>query len=214
MDSGAPLGYRDTLPVKGHLVLAGVITSFRDFQSYERELADLRAQLERLQRIRHLSKALADDERDRDVATYLASEYAWKHAANELTTTETRLKKLREDHAEDEARFTERVALIEESNARRDHLNSLLNESSEGRLYKKLSNDIGKLEDEIERLRSLANKIDGGMGKRIKAARAWMEQVASKSGDKGLFEQENISVAEVWAALAPFTSHRPSGGRI
>ena len=155
-----------------------VITSFRDFQSYERELADLRAQLERLQRIRHLSKALADDERDRDVATYLASEYSWKHAANELTTTDTRLKKLREDHAEDEARFTELVSLIEESNARRDHLNSLLNESSEGRLFKKLSNDIGKLEDEIERLRSLANKIEGGMGKRIKAARAWMEQVA------------------------------------
>jgi len=155
-----------------------VITSFRDFQSYERELADLRAQLERLQRIRHLSKVLADDERDRDVATYLASEYSWKHAANELTTTNNRLKKLREDHAEDEARFTELVSLIEESNARRDHLNSLLNESPEGRLFKKLSNDIGKLEEEIDRLRSLANKIDGGMGKRIKAARAWMEQVA------------------------------------
>lgn len=35
-----------------------------------------------------------------------------------------------------------------------------------------------------------------------------------ESGEKGLFEQENISVAEVWAALASFTSPRPSEIRI
>lgn len=155
-----------------------VITSFRDFQSYERELSDLRSQLDRLLRIRDLSAALAKAEQDRDVATYLASEHAWKHAANEVALTDKRLAKLREDHAEDEARFNELVTLIGESNIRRDHLNTLLNESSEGRLFKKLSDDIGRLEDEIERLRSLANKIDGGLGKRIRSARTWMEQVA------------------------------------
>lgn len=155
-----------------------VITSFRDFQSYEKELADLRAQLERLQRIRELSIALAEAERDREVAGYLSAEFSWKHAIHEADHTEKRLTKLREDHAEDEARFNELVSLIDESNTRRDHLNTLLNESSEGRLFKKLSDDIGKLEDDIERLRSLASRIDGGLAKRIKAARAWAEQVA------------------------------------
>ncbi|MCB1130474.1 MAG: hypothetical protein KDN05_05045 [Verrucomicrobiae bacterium] len=155
-----------------------VITSFRDFQSYEKELADLKAQLERLQRIRDLSRELANEERDRDVATYLAAEYTWKHAANEAATTETRLGKLRDDHAGDEARLEELAALIKDSDMRKEHLNTLLNESTEGRLFKKLSDDIGRLEDEIERLRVLANRIDGGLGKRLKSARAWMEQVS------------------------------------
>lgn len=155
-----------------------VITSFRDFQSYEKELADLKAQLERLSRIREVSLGLSDAERDRDVASYLHAEYAWRHAAEETSRTKARLEKLREDHAEDELRFNELVALTQSSETRREHLNTLLNESSEGRLFKKLTDDIVRLEEEIERLRSVAGKVDGGLGKRMKTARAWMEQVA------------------------------------
>jgi uncharacterized protein YPO0396 len=155
-----------------------VITSFRDFQSYEKELADLKAQLERLQRIRALSREWNEADRDRDVAAYLKAEYEWKHSAKESADTEARLEKLREDHAEDEARFNELVEVISDSNIRREHLNTLLNESSEGRLFKKLSEDICRLEEEIERLRSIASRIDGGLGKRIKSARAWMAEVA------------------------------------
>ncbi|MGD7653039.1 MAG: SbcC/MukB-like Walker B domain-containing protein [Verrucomicrobiales bacterium] len=155
-----------------------VISSFRDFQSYEKELADLRAQLNQLQRIRDLSLTLSDAERDRAVAGYLAAEFSWRHATHEADKVESRLKQLREDHADDEARFDELVELIDESNQRREHLNSLLNESSEGRLFKRLSDEIGKLEDDIERLRNLATKINGGLGKRIKSARSWMDQVA------------------------------------
>jgi hypothetical protein len=155
-----------------------VITSFRDFQSYEKELADLKAQLERLQKIRTFSLELFEAERDRDVASYLNAEYGWKYSTQEVSSTKIRLEKLREDHSEDEQRFNELVGLIEESNSRREYLNTLLNESSEGRLFKRLTDDIVRLEEEIERLRSLANKIDGGLGKRMKIARAWMEQVA------------------------------------
>ena len=154
-----------------------VISSFRDFQSYEQELRDLRSQLERLQRIRDLSIRLRDAERDRDVASYLAAEFSWLHAAKEASTVEERLHKLRDDYADDEARFDVLVALIPEATQRRENLVALLNESSDGRLFKKLADDIRKLEDEIERLRGLASKVDGGLGKRIKAARNWMEQV-------------------------------------
>ncbi|MEI6605294.1 MAG: SbcC/MukB-like Walker B domain-containing protein [Verrucomicrobiota bacterium] len=155
-----------------------VISSFRDFQSYEQELRDLRAQLERLQRIRDLSIRLRDADRDRDVATYLASEFAWQHATKEASTVEGHLNKLREDHADDETRFEALAALIPEATQRRESLLALLNESSDGRLFKKLADDIRKLEEEIERLRGLASKVDGGLGKRIKSARNWMEQVA------------------------------------
>ncbi|MEN9975768.1 MAG: hypothetical protein RLZZ282_1774, partial [Verrucomicrobiota bacterium] len=155
-----------------------VISSFRDFQSYEQELRDLRSQLERLHGIRDLSLRLRNAQRDRDVATYLTTEFSWHHAAKEAITVETRLNQLREDHADDEARFEELVALIPEATQRRESLMALLNESSDGRLFKKLANDIGKLEDEIQRLRGLASKVDGGLGKRLKSARDWMEQVA------------------------------------
>lgn len=155
-----------------------IITSFRDFQSYEKELADLKAQLDRLLRIRDLSHAWTAADRDRDVATYLHAEYSWKYAAQESAQTQTRLQKLRDDFAEDEARLHELVAHIENANQRREQLHSLLNESTEGRLFKKLTDEIYALEIEIERLRSIASKIEGGISKRLKDARAWMEKVA------------------------------------
>lgn len=155
-----------------------VITSFRDFQSYEKELADLKAQLERLQRIRTLSSEWIEAERDHDVATYLGAEYAWKHAAAEAAKAEARLQKLREDHAEDEARFNELVTRIDESKARCEQLNMALYESPEGREFKRRHDEIVQLEEEIEQLLALSSKIDTGLGKRMKAARAWMEEVA------------------------------------
>jgi hypothetical protein len=154
-----------------------VISSFRDFQAYERELRELRAQLDRLQRIRDLAAVLRESERDREVASYLAAEYSWLHAANEVATVEARLEKLREENAGDEARFNELVGFVADAQQRREQLLALLNESPDGRLYKKLADDIGKLETEIERLRNVAIKIDGNLGKRLKSARSWMDQV-------------------------------------
>jgi len=154
-----------------------VVSSFRDFQSYERELASLKAQLDRLVRIRDLSVTLRDAERDQAVATYLAAEFAHIHSAVEVEQTSRRLEDLKKANEKDEARLEELAESIEAGNRRRESLATLLNESSDGRLYKKLSDDIGKLEQEIEKLRDAANRLDGGLGKRIKSARAWMEQV-------------------------------------
>ncbi len=155
-----------------------IITSFRDFQSYEKELADLKAQLDRLLRIRDLSQAWTAADRDRDVASYLHTEFAWKHASSEREKTQTRLQQLREDYAADESRLLELSGLLEESDTRREDLLALLNESTEGRLFKKLTEEIYALESEIERLRTIRSKIEGGINKRIKDARGWMEKVA------------------------------------
>ena len=155
-----------------------VTSSFRDFESYERELRELRAQLDRLLRIRGLATALHEAERDRDVAGYLAAENAWEHAAADVATMATRLAKLREEFADDEARLTELTELTTEAQQRREQLTALLNESTEGRLFKDLAERIRKLEADIERLRAMANKIDGGLAQRIKTARRWMQEVA------------------------------------
>ena len=155
-----------------------VVTSFRDFQSYERELRDLRAQLDRLSRIRTLSGQLDQARQDHAVASYLAAETAAEHAREESAAAAATLDRLRAEHAGDEARLDELATLLEQGNSRRDHLLSLLNESSEGRLFKQLGDEIRILEEEIERLSTLANRIDGGLAKRIRAARAWAARVA------------------------------------
>ncbi|MBB5353033.1 hypothetical protein HNR46_003286 [Haloferula luteola] len=155
-----------------------VVSSFRDFQSYERELTSLKAQLERLTRIRDLATTLREAERDHAVATYLAAEFAHEHAAGEAERTRVRLEQLKTDNQSDEARLAELAELSEETQRKREAIMALLNESSEGRLYKKLADDIAKLEGEIELLRDRATRLDGGLGKRIRAARGWMEQVS------------------------------------
>lgn len=154
-----------------------VTSSFRNFESYERELRELRGQLDRLLKIRNLSNTLKDAERDRDVASYLAAEHAWEHAAADVASMESRLAKLKEDFAEDEARLTELTALTDETRQQRERSIALLNESTEGRLYKDLADRIRKLEVDIERLRALASKIDGGLAQRLKSARKWMQEV-------------------------------------
>jgi uncharacterized protein YPO0396 len=154
-----------------------VVSSFRDFQSYERELASLKAQLDRLTRIRDLSNTLRDAERDHAVASYLAAEFAHVHAAGEAQQTRERLEKLKVDNQADEARLAEIADLTEAGKRKRETLQALLNESADGRLYNKLVADLTKLEAEIEQLRDRASRLDGGLGKRIKAASAWMVQV-------------------------------------
>jgi hypothetical protein len=155
-----------------------VVASYRDFESYERELRELRAQLDRLLRIRELSNTRKAAQRDRDVARYLAAEIAWQQAAADVASMAAHLEKLRAAHAEDEARFLELTDLTNVGQHQREHLSALLNESTEGRLYKKLADEIRELETEIERLCAISNKIDGGLGQRIKTARRWMQDVA------------------------------------
>src|SRR5690606_19492284 len=106
-----------------------------------------------------------------------AAEFAHTHAAGEAERTRTRLDQLKTDNQADEARLNELADLTESTQRKRESLVALLNESSEGRLYKKLADDIAKLEAEIEQLRDRATRLDGGLGKRIKSARGWMEQV-------------------------------------
>lgn len=154
-----------------------VISSFRNFESYERELRELRGQLDKLLQIRKLARVLRDAERDRDVAGYLAAEHAWEHAAADVVAMETRLAKLKADFAEDEARLAELSDLTDETRKQRERSVALLNESTEGRLYKDLADRIRKLEIDIDRLRALASKIDGGLAQRLKSARKWMQEV-------------------------------------
>ncbi len=154
-----------------------VVASYRDFESYERELRELRAQLDKLVHIRGLSNTLKNSSRDRDVARYLTAETGWDHAAADVASMEGHLQKLRAAFADDEQRLAELSELTREAEIRREQLLALLNESSDGRLYKELAERIRALEIEIERLREVSRKIDGGLRARVKNARRWMAEI-------------------------------------
>lgn len=155
-----------------------VISSFRDYESYERELRELRAQLEMLLKIRALSVTLRDSLRDKDVAGYLAAELAWEFASADAAAKRAKLEKLREENAGAELRLKELADLTDSARLACEQAAALLNESTEGRLYKKLADEIRELEMEIDRLKGIAHKIEGGLGKRVKMARNWMAEVA------------------------------------
>ena len=90
---------------------------------------------------------------------------------------EKRLAELKLAWADDEARLKELEDLVRDGGDRRDHLQSLLNESAEGRLYQKLSAEGRARGDEIERLNRILTGIENGVGQRLKNARRWMEEI-------------------------------------
>ncbi len=164
-----------------------VISSFRDFESYERELRSLKEQLDRLLAVRQLSVTLSSAECDRDVASYLAAENYFEHSSSLVHIHSERLEKIRADYAEDEARLNELGDLLKNAAEQREQLTALLNESSEGRLYNDLAVRIRKLEEEINRLRIISTKIDSGIGSRLKDARRWMEEMAKAPVEPKVF---------------------------
>jgi hypothetical protein len=154
-----------------------VVASYRDFESYERELQQLRGQLTRLQTIREHAQIRTSSQRDRDVARYLVAELQHEHARSLVTSMEKRLADLKESFAGDEQRLLELEQLIKDKRAERDRLQSLMNESSEGRLYGQLTEQCRKLETELLRLRELGMKLGDRLRKRVKDARDWLKDV-------------------------------------
>lgn len=154
-----------------------VVASYRDFESYESELRQLRGQLTRLQNIRQLSETRASAQRDRDVARYLATELNHEHAHSLVTSMEKHLAKLRESFAGDEQRLAELTELIQSHRKEASRLESLLNESSEGRLYKDYAHRVREMESQMLELREKAMKLSDRLRKRVKDAKQWQKDV-------------------------------------
>ncbi len=154
-----------------------VVASYRDFESYERELQQLRSQLTRLQTISQLSQTRIQAQQDRDVARYLAGELYAEHAKGLVNSMEKRLAGLRESFAGDEQRLLELEQLIKNGRAERERLLGLMNESSEGRLYHQLTEQGRKLETQLLHLREMGTKLEERLHKRIKDAREWLKEV-------------------------------------
>lgn len=155
-----------------------VVASYRDFESYENELRQLRSQLTRLQTIKDLATQRTTAIADHEVARYLAADLHRDHARGLVESMEKKLTDLRDSFAGDEARLKELTELVASRSAERERVLSLMNESSEGRLYRQLTEQCRKLEVEIMQLRELCEKIDSGLRRRVKDAQSWLKEVA------------------------------------
>ncbi|MBK1831364.1 hypothetical protein JIN77_11545 [Verrucomicrobiaceae bacterium R5-34] len=167
-----------------------VVSSFRDFQSYERELKSLKDQLDRLSKIREIHNTHQKATCDLQVATFLASEFAHLDAKQKAETTRERLDLLKEENRSDEERLVELDQLSRECRQRKESIQALQNESSEGRLYKKLTDDLIELDKEIEVLRMKATRIDHQVQKRIESARAWVAEIEKAPLEKAVMTSE------------------------
>ena len=154
-----------------------VVASYRDFESYENELRQLRGQLTRLQTIRQHSEIRVAAQRDRDVARFLAVELNHEHVQSLVTSMEKRLAELRDSFAGDERRLVELEEGIARCRSERERLLGLMHESSEGRLYHQLTEQGRKLESELLRLRELGTKLSDRLRKRVKDAKQWLKDV-------------------------------------
>jgi hypothetical protein len=180
------------LPSEG-IPVEDVISSFRDFETYERELRDLRGQLDRLLIIRQHSQTLTVAQQDQQVARYLTTETAFEFAKDILSHGQQQLVRLRQENEADELRITEIGELIIEIQRRRDTCTALLNESEEGRFYKRLCNELEEIENTLERLRSLSTKIDREIGNRLKQANQWIQDVSKAPCEPPINTSECLS---------------------
>lgn len=160
-----------------------VISSFRDFETYEHELRDLRGQLDRLLVIREQSSKLGQARRDGEVARYLSLEIAFEFAQDMLRQGEVQLKALKLENEEDEKRLIEIGEHLEEHQRRRETCTALLNESEEGRFYKRLVDEVEEIQNRLELLRNLATKVDREIGNRLRDSKQWMLDVSKAPCD-------------------------------
>lgn len=161
------------------LDVSDVTASYRTFQRYEEELAELRRQLDALLDIRALHEAHTALDRDAAVCRYLGAEIASQHARAVREEREKALAALREAAAAE----TVRLAILDDAMPRREEaitaIERAIGESPDGKLFLHLKDESRTLVAQIARLRETGTSLESALASRIRTARAWIASVAS-----------------------------------
>lgn len=160
------------------LDVSDVTASYRTFQRYEEELAELRRQLDALREIRALHETHLALDRDAALCRYLGAFFAWRHATAHRESLEKSLAELRAAAAAE----TARLAVLDEAIPRhREQIATLarsIGESSDGKLFLHLKSENQQLVPQIARLQETGMSLESALASRIRAARAWAANVA------------------------------------
>lgn len=159
------------------LDVSDVTASYRTFLGYERDLNSLNDQFEKLKGISQIFTRWTELRRDAALSRYLESQFRQEHAAEQLTTDETRLAKLTQDYAEEAKRIGELEELIPTTRRKIDGLKAAIHETPEGRLYAELKARNEKLSRDISVLSGIGQTLEGALANRLRNARAWLQEV-------------------------------------
>jgi hypothetical protein len=154
-----------------------VTASYRTFLNYEGDLNKLNDQLDRLKSIQATFVRLSELRRDRALARYLEAQLRHEHSAEQLQADETKLAKLKEDYATEEARLKHLEEAIPNLKQRIDSLKASINETPEGRLYSELKSRNGKLTYQISQLAEVGTTLGQALANRVRNARSWLKEL-------------------------------------
>jgi len=160
------------------LDVSDVTASYRTFQRYEEELAELRHQLDALVKIRALHTAHTSLDRDAAICRYLGAHFAWQHATAVREGLEKTLAELREAAATE----TKRLAVLDDAiPRRREEIAAIarsIGESPDGKLFLHLKSENQGLVAQIARLSETGTSLETALASRIRSARVWAASVA------------------------------------
>ena len=154
-----------------------VVASYRNFQAYERDLRELRDQLDRLTQISDLHRQNTEATRDRIVARWLAAALAHEHATGLVAECQQRLTQLRADFAKEEARIAALDRVIPDRKNEIKQAQAAIYQMPGGADYLSIKARNQILNAEIQRLKESGNSLETALRARVKNARAWLGQV-------------------------------------
>jgi len=154
-----------------------VTASYRTFLSYEHDLNNLNDQLEKLKVVHDTFIRFTELRRDRILARYLEAQLRSEHAAELLQSDESRLSKLKEEYATEEARLKHLEEAIPNLKQRIDGIKASVNETPEGRLYSELKSRNEKLTHQISQLTEIGTTLEQALASRVRNARSWLKEL-------------------------------------
>jgi uncharacterized protein YPO0396 len=161
------------------LDVGDVTASYRTFLGYERDLAALKDQFEKLKAIREVFNKFTELNRDKILTRHLEAQLRHEQAQDLLKADETRLAKLRAEYADEAKRLSDLEQQIPEGVRRLDGLKAAINETPEGRLYAELKSRNEKLSREISQLSGIGKSLEEAFANRLRNARNWLKELRS-----------------------------------
>lgn len=155
-----------------------VRSSYRTFQRYEEELAELRKQLDGLREIRDLHQQHEGLARDAAVAGYLSAELAWQHAETQRNEAEKKCAELKAAFETEGKRLRELDEAIPQRRQQIEQLKDLVRQTPGGDNYLFIKSDNEQLVSRVAQLKEIGVSLDSAFASRLRAARAWAQEVA------------------------------------
>jgi hypothetical protein len=157
--------------------IQSVKDSYLVFRNLQTELAHLREQQTRLEKIQKLDQERAAAERDRAVTRYLEAEFRCEYARELWQQKQRAAERLEQELVFESARLSQVEAEIEKLNQQIDLLKAAFNETDDGRLFLHLTNRNRTLATRIENLKQIGRTVEQAVQARARNALTWLQKV-------------------------------------